>query len=213
MRTLTDLAIHLNLATRRAGFPALALLTDTRRLPDPLPVIARLPPGSWVVLRHYDSPERLALGRQLAQACRQKRLRLLVAGDFPLAMELGAGLHLPEALAARASARIRLWHKKPGRPLTVAAHGRQALVRAARLAADAALLAPVFPTLSHPGQPSLGTLAFRRLVRGARLPVYALGGVTVATIGRLRGSGTVGIATVGGLGRSPARQESSPHPE
>ena len=123
-----------------------------------------------------------------------------MAGDFTLAVKLAAGLHLPEGLLRQASARIRLWHRRGNRLLTAAAHGRPALVGAAHLWADAALLAPVFPTRSHPGRPGLGCLAFRRLVRGARLPVYAMGGVNALTLPRLFGSGAIGVATVGGLG-------------
>jgi thiamine-phosphate pyrophosphorylase len=203
------LAFCLNLRSRRrwrslrapkSVLPPLALLTDTERLADPVPILGRLPTGSLVILRHYDSPERATLGARLARLCREKRLRLLVAGDFALAVTLAAGLHLPEGLVGRAPARIRLWHRRRRGWLTAAAHGRLALAGAARLRADAALLAPVFPTRSHPGRPGLGCPAFRRLVRGAGLPVYAMGGVTVLTVLRLFGSGAIGVATVGELG-------------
>lgn len=207
MRTLTDLATHLNFRGRSRRYagsvpPPLVLLTDARRLPDPLPVVARLPPGSLVILRHYDWPERACLAAALARLCRARRLRLLVAGDVALAIALGTGLHLAEGLVPHAPAKLRLRHRKrPDLPLTAAAHGRMALWRAGRLGVDAAFLAPVFPTLSHPGKPSLGLRAFRRLVRQTTSEVYALGGVTAATVTKLVASGACGIATVGGLGR------------
>ncbi len=211
MRTLTDLARHLNLRGRspwptKLRPPPLALLTDEGRMIDPLPVVAALPPGSLVILRHYAWPERPWLAARLAALCRARRLRFSVAGDIDLAIALGAGLHLPEGLVPGASAKLRLRHRKrPDLLLTAAAHDRRALRRADRLGVDAALLAPVFPTLSHPGKPSLGLLAFRRLVRrtGRDVHVYALGGVTARTISGLIGSGASGVATVGGLPRPP----------
>jgi thiamine-phosphate pyrophosphorylase len=197
------LARHLKFRGRRhrGGKRApIALLTDHCRLPDPLPVAARLPAGSLVIFRHYGAENRDAMAQNLAKLCRSRRLRLLVAGDFDLAVSLGSGLHLPENLARQVPARVRLWHRRSGKMMTVAAHGRSALVAAGRAGTDAALLSPVFPTLSHPGQPCLGLLAFRRLVRRTTLDIYALGGVSTATINSLAGSGAVGIATVGGFG-------------
>lgn len=163
-------------------------------------MVARLPAGSLVIFRHYETPARAALARRLAKLCRSRRLHLVIATDFDLAVSLGSGLHLPEGLARHASPRIRLWHRRRGALMTAAAHGRPGLARAARQGVDALLLSPVFPTLSHPGKPSLGLLAFRRLVRLTRLDVYALGGISSATVTRLVGSGAAGIAAIGGLG-------------
>jgi thiamine-phosphate pyrophosphorylase len=200
MRRLADLARALNFRSRaQRTLPPLALLTDRDRLADPLGAARRLPAGSLVVLRHYGDPERVLLAGRLAKVCRARRLVLVVAGDLGLAIRLRAGLHLAEGLARTASPRLRLWHRRGGGLLTVAAHSAAALQRARRLGADAALLSPVFPTVSHPEAAGLGPLAFRRLCRGAGLPVYALGGVSVTTVRRLAGSGAVGIATIGGL--------------
>lgn len=203
MRTLADLARHLKFrgCRHRGGRLApIALLTDHHRLPDPLPVAARLPAGSLVIFRHYGTENRDAMAQNLAKLCRSHRLRLLIAGDFDLAVSLRSGLHLPENLARQVPARVRLWHRRCGKMMTAAAHGRSALVAAGRAGTDAALLSPVFPTLSHPDQPCLGLLAFRRLVRRTTLDIYALGGVSTATVTGLVGSGAVGIATVGGFG-------------
>jgi thiamine-phosphate pyrophosphorylase len=200
MATLAERAIRLNArgakGGRRGGF---ALMTDRDRLADPRPLLDRLAPGMLVVLRHYGAPDRVALAEALARACRVRRLTLLIAGDFDLAVRLGAGLHLPEWRVRAAGPRIRLWHRRTRRQLTAAAHSRMALRRAAALGADLAFLSPVFATPSHAEARPLGTLGFRFLVRGAALPVWALGGVTTRTIGRFNGSGAAGVATVGGL--------------
>jgi len=179
----------------------IALITDRERMPDPLPLLDRLPPGGLVVLRHYGAPDRAALAAVLARACRARRLELVVAEDFDLAIRLSAGLHLPEGLARSGAARVRLWHRRTGKTLTAAAHSRMALVRAAALGADLAFLSPVFATVSHPGAPALGAVRFRALARGARLPVWALGGMTKESVRRLGGSKAAGVGAVGGLSR------------
>ena len=190
MLSLTELAGHHNLGR-------LILVTDDTRLPDPLAAARTLPPGSLVILRYRDVSRRQALGRGLRLICRHRRLHLLVAGDLDLALRLGAGIHLPEAMVPCPPPRLRLWRRRGNRPfLTAAAHGRAGLAAARRLGADAALLAPVFATASHPGQRPLGVLAFRGLVRFAGLPVYALGGVTGRSVNHLRGSRAAGLAAV-----------------
>lgn len=186
------------LAGRRSRLPPLLLLTD-ERIPDPRPLVRRLPPGCGVVLRHYESPERAELACDLARLCRARRLVFLVAADASLAAAVRAdGLHLPEGLA-RTAARPLAWLRRRGGLLTVAAHSPAALRRAARLGADAALLSPVFPTASHPESRPLGPRRFAALARSSPLPVYALGGVNARRMRLLAGSGAAGVATVGGL--------------
>lgn len=185
--TLAEQAARLNRG-RRGAAPALMLMTDPR-VPDPLALARRLPPGAAVVLRHYDSPERAALGAALRRVCRERRLLLFVAADTRLAVALRAdGLHLPEGMT-----RPPAWRGL----VSAAAHSRRALADAKRRRADFALLSPAFPTASHPGAPALGALRFAALARRAPLPVLALGGVDARTVRGLRGA--AGVATVGNL--------------
>jgi thiamine-phosphate pyrophosphorylase len=190
--TLAKQARRLNArAPRGRGLPALLLLTDEARLPDPCGAAARLPRGAGVILRHYGAPSRAALAARLAALCRRRGLKLLVAEDWRLAAAVRAqGVHLPE----RPQRRFR---PRPGWLVTAAAHSAPALVRAARLGADAALLSPAFPTRSHPGRPALGAVRFARLAHAAPLPVYALGGVNGENARRLRGA--IGVAAIGAL--------------
>jgi hypothetical protein len=58
MASLTDLARRLKLT--------LVAVTDERRGGDPLSMAARLPAGSWVILRHYEAPERSILAMKFA---------------------------------------------------------------------------------------------------------------------------------------------------
>lgn len=184
------------------GLPRLILMTDEKRLADPRAAVGRLPRGAAVILRHYGVPDRAALARDLADLCRRRGLRLIVAGDWRLAAAIGAGgVHLPEGLARRGPPAWGGGQMKPsGFLVTAAAHSPAALWRAARAGADAALLSPVFATASHPGAAVLGPLRFARWCRAAPLAVYALGGITPSTARRLAGSGLAGIAGIGALG-------------
>ena len=200
--TLAKLARELNSAAGplARALPALLFLTDQQRVPDPLAVAARLDPGSALILRHYGAPGRAELAAALSPLCRARGVRFLVAGDAALAAKVGAGgVHFPEVMAAQAG----LWRRRrPDWLVTVAAHGRQGLVAAARAGAQAALLAPVFATVSPRGDRPLGATRFAALVRGAAalpLPIYALGGVTAATAPRLRRSGAAGLAAIAGV--------------
>lgn len=179
--------------------PALILITDRTRLPDPTPVVRRLPRGSAVIVRDYGWPGRRALALGLAPVCRARGLRLLVAGDARLARAVGAGgLHLPERQVAAASHAWRLW-RSPGFLVTAAAHGPRAVALAAWCGADAVLVSPVFATASHPGASPLGVLRFARLARASPIAVYALGGITVTTARRLAGTACAGFAGISGL--------------
>ncbi len=196
--TLAEQAIALNRGARRgAGGPAAILLTDLARLPEPAALLPRLPPGSLVILREYALADRVAHARALHAACRRHGHAFLLAGDWRLAVRLGAdGVHLPEALVPRAPVRrLRAW----GLIVTAACHGRAALLRAERAGVDAALVSAVFPTASHPGAPAMGAMRLAALVRTVSLPVFALGGINALTAPRLRGGGVSGIAAVSGF--------------
>jgi len=186
------------------ALPPLILMTDAARLADPLPVVAALPAGSAVIIRHYGDPDREDLARRVMAVARPRGVRVLIAGDAVLAVKVGAdGLHLPEAMAALGPGPWRGW-RRPRWLLTAAAHSPAALRRAARAGADAALLAPVFPTASHPQATPLGSLRFAAWCRQSPLPVYALGGVSAATAGRLKASGAAGFAGIGGFLAGPS---------
>ncbi len=205
IHTLVNYAQQLNLSSGRTDLPALIFMTDDQRVPDPERAIRNLPPGSAVIFRDYNVPDRRALGRKLIACCASASLKFLVAGNGALAEELGAdGLHMPEHQIAA----IPEWRTKHHRwIITCAAHSATALAKAARAGAHAALLSPVFPTASHPetmGRGDTGTLGskkFNDLSNNSPLPVYALGGVTARNAPVISGQNTIGLAAIGALSK------------
>jgi thiamine-phosphate pyrophosphorylase len=185
----------------RHDLPALILMSDETRLPDPSAQARALPRGSAVLVRHSDDGARRDLGRTMAPICHARGLLLIVSDDIALAEAVGAnGLHLPERRAASMDALFlrRRWRGL----LTCAAHSFAAVRRARAIDADAALLSPVFATASHPGQAAIGPLRFITMSRAADMPLYALGGITASNAGRLAGSNLVGVAGIGAIGSS-----------
>lgn len=208
--TLAEVARRLKQPASAVGLPRLILMTDSERLPDPLPTLRHLPPGSAVIVRERDPVRRRVLARRLRHTARCRHIRILIAADERLAREAD-GLHLSEAMARRGGRRWCL-SPRPGTLLTAAAHSAAAIRRAAAVGASAVLLAPVFATASHPGARSLGPLLFARLVWSSPLPVYALGGIDRAAAQRLLRSGAAGFAAIGALSVPGQSADGSPGP-
>ena len=179
---------------RRSGqrnpLPALLYFTDPVRTPDPEAVAARLPKGSAIVYRPFGAADALAVALRLKVIARRRGLTLLIGADEALAAKIGAdGVHLPERLASHAR-RIRAKH--PKWLITAAAHSP----RAARAPVDAVVISAIFQSNSPSAGRPLGPMRLAQIVRLAKSPVYALGGVSQTTAARLLATGVVGIAGV-----------------
>ena len=181
---------------------------------DPPRILAVSPPraGPWLgelqqlgqagvqalVLRLIDEPEALELALATVRATAPPGLRVLVrpvvAGDAERAQAHGLDLHLPDGAAP-----------PPGwtRALATSAHDRGGLDRAAAMGCAWALISPVFPPGSKPGdsRPTLGLSGLAALCAVAPLPVLALGGVTPATVGACLRAGAAGVAGMGAFFR------------
>lgn len=179
----------------RKALPPLLFFTDPERTPDAEAIARTLPAGSAIVFRAFGAPDAEAQGRRLAAVARRCGLKLLVGADLSLARRLGAdGVHLPERLAHRAAA-IKAAH--PRWIVTAAAHS----LRAARSAqgADAVVVSAIFPSNSPSAGSPMGIPRLAGLVRQARRPVYALGGVRDENARRVISAGAKGLAAVEGL--------------
>lgn len=198
-RTLARVAQRLRRMSgwRAPALPALFLVTDPLRTPDPVGLAARLPPGAGIIYRTFGDPGAAATGRALMAVARRRSLVVLIGSDAALAAQLCAdGVHLPERSLNAAS---RLRARFPSWVITGAAHSETALRRAASLDLDAALLSPAFESRSPSAGRPLGPVRFAKWVRSAQLPVFALGGVNAVTAPRLIGSQAFGVASIDGL--------------
>lgn len=165
---------------RCGGVPPLWFFTDAGRLPDPLPVLRRLPKGlCGVVFRHDAVPGRLELGKRVAAICRDRRLVMVVAGDARLAARLHAGLHL------RGGRRGVL---PVAGFFTASVHDHAELTAAKKAGAKLLFISPVFATASHPGGGTLGALRWLSLARRAApakpAPLGGIDGARARSLGK-----------------------------
>jgi thiamine-phosphate pyrophosphorylase len=129
-----------------------------------------------------------------AVAARHPGRRLFVNGRLDVALLVDADLHLPASAPLAAEVRPLL---PAGRLLSAAVHSEVEARAAAR--ADLALVGPVFPPGSKPGdtRAPLGPGGLEALRAVLPCPAFALGGVTVENVGRL--SGVAGAAAIGAV--------------
>lgn len=137
--------------------------------------------------------ERLALAREVVARARAHGARVLVNGSVDLCREAGAdGVHLDSASLVRLAGRPDVaW-------LGASCHSREELDRAAALGVDFAVLSPVLPTASHPGEATLGWEKFAAWTQACPMPVYALGGMQENLLDEARARGAHGIAMLRG---------------
>lgn len=143
------------------------------------------------------TPARLrSLARQVRELCHQHGAQVLVNGTPGQVLDVGAdGVHLTSRRL------LRLSRRPLGEDHWVAAscHNADELAHAARVGVDFAVLSPVAATASHPGTKPMGWRRFAELASGARLPVFALGGMGPADLNRARLCGAQGLGMVSGL--------------
>ncbi len=176
---------------------SLVVMSDQKRLPRPDQIIAHLPQGSVFIFRDYALKNREEVAYALRALAKRQRIFFFVAGDMGLACRVNAdGLHVPSHLLSQPGridvcrGRARRWM------ISAACHNQVDLLRARDFRADFALLSPVWPTQSHPGERALGLAKLKVLARAADMPVIALGGINLRNMQRLQGRNIQGIAGI-----------------
>lgn len=150
-----------------------------------------------VQLREKDLPHRdlLSLATDLKVLTARAGARLLINGRLDIMLAVDAdGVHLPtDGLPARAVRRV----VGPNKFLGVSTHSIQEVARAADDGADFVTFGPVYetPSKTRYGQPT-GLRALEDACRGAQVPVYALGGITLARIPDVMAVGAHGVAII-----------------
>ena len=175
----------------------LLVLTDGGQAPGPLVEVvrARVAGGARaVVVREKGLPpaDRSQLVATLAAVVHEAGGTLLVAGGLTTPPSGGTldGVHLAAGEAFPAS---------PPPIVGRSCHDPETLRRAAEEGCTYATLSPIFESASKPGYgPALGPDA----LRGAPLPVFALGGVDASNAGRCVAAGARGVAVMGAVMRA-----------
>ncbi|MBE0619156.1 MAG: Nudix family hydrolase [Burkholderiales bacterium] len=139
------------------------------------------------------APELERYARAVIAMARAYGAKVLINSDIELAQRVGAdGVHLTAMQLAR------LQHRPALDWCAASCHNAAELARAAQLGIDFAVLGPVQATPTHPDAQALGWEGFGALVRGATLPVFALGGIAPGELETARRCGAHGIAMIRG---------------
>jgi 8-oxo-dGTP diphosphatase len=138
-----------------------------------------------------DAERWAAFAPAVIERCRAVGARVLVNGGAPAAVRAQAdGIHL------RSADLMALTTRPDAALLAASCHDAAQLAHAAHIGVDFAVLGPVAPTRSHPGESGMGWAAFEALVRDLPMPVYAIGGMRPVDLQRARGSGAQGLAMI-----------------
>jgi thiamine-phosphate pyrophosphorylase len=179
----------------------LCYITDRNAL-EPLPLLPRILDAiragiDLVQVREKDLATRplLALVQSAVEAARDRRTQVIVNDRLDVALAGGAaGIHLgTQSMLAR----VVREHVAPGFLVGVSCHSLQDARAAEADGADYIVLGPVFETLSKVRYgPPLGLEKLREAAAEVKIPVLALGGITVARVPACLAAGASGIAGI-----------------
>jgi 8-oxo-dGTP diphosphatase len=145
--------------------------------------------------RHCEAVRWRALLDAVRERFGRRDVQWLLNRDIALARELGFGVHLGSEQLATLEAR-----PLPAEvPLAASCHHVEDLRQAQRLGCDFAVLGPVLPTASHPGEATMDWSGFEQLRESVSLPLYAIGGLAPEQIDVARRHGAQGIAAIRAL--------------
>ena len=143
--------------------------------------------------RHLSTRALLALVEAAVARARGTATRILVNDRLDVALAAGAGLHLPTHGFPVADVR----RAYPALLIGASCHNRDELHRAEAGGADFIVFGPVFETpAKKPYGPPLGLEKLREAVGAAKIPVLALGGVTLANAAACLAAGAAGLAAI-----------------
>lgn len=137
----------------------------------------------------------LGLAEEVLRMARASRAKLLINDRIDLVMALGAdGVHLRSSSLTVAVARRILGE---GPLIGVSAHTVEEVIRAESEGADFAVLGPVYRTPSKLGYGRpIGTDPLQEAARHCRIPIFAIGGITVSRVREVCLAGAYGVAVI-----------------
>ena len=178
-------------------------ITDSQLLSDGrlLPYVEAALKGGARLLQYRDKSDdaarRLREAEALAELCRRYDAELIINDDAALAARLGVGVHLGQDDGSLASARARLdRHALVG----ATCHGQLELAdRAAAEGASYLAFGRFFNSQTNPGAPAASLELLQQARQRYRLPLVAIGGVTLDNAPSLIAAGASLVAVVHAL--------------
>lgn len=148
--------------------------------------------------KHLSFKEFRDLGRRVGAVLKSRRVPLLINDRVDVALSCrAAGIHLgqddmPLSIARRVLAKLMV--------IGISANTLEEALRAERQGADYVGLGPIYPTASkETNLPLVGPEGIRRVKARLRIPVVAIGGITVENAGAVGEAGADGIAVISAI--------------
>ncbi len=138
--------------------------------------------------------EYVSLAQTLSNKVRAADATLIVKGDYALlAQSWCHGLHLT---SHQLSADVKVQKHNSSQLLAASCHDARQIKLAQTMPVDFITLSPIYSTPSHPDAIPLGLVQATKLTAIAAVPVFWLGGMTVADITTAQKFGAYGIAAI-----------------
>jgi thiamine-phosphate pyrophosphorylase len=165
---------------------------------DPIRTAERLISAGVRVLQYRDKKhakrEQWPVLTELSRRTRQENCLLIVNDEPDLALAVGAdGVHLGQDDLPLPAARIALG---PDRIIGISTHSVEEAAAAQRDGADYIGLGPIFETRTKPGRSPLGSRAIRDVRAAVRIPIIAIGGITLRNLPEVLAAGADGAAVI-----------------
>lgn len=150
----------------------------------------------------YSEAERQEACGDLKTLCHRRGVPLIVNDDPQLARHVAAdGVHLGRDDPSPRIARAMLG---PAALVGVTVYGKPTEEESAEAAgADYLGIGPFFPSVTKPEEPEMPLHILDAVVHRARLPVFAIGGITAENAGQLARHGVAGVAVVSAIMDAP----------
>lgn len=153
--------------------------------------------------KHWDHSQWQAALPHAMALCRDAGARLLLNTPPQNILEqylddpvCALGIHLTSHQLGQMDASLLNALKDRALCVSASCHSSEELLNAEELGVDFVTLSPVEATSTHPDQAPMGWDEFETLVQGAKLPVFALGGLTGEHLKNSRNRGGQGVAAI-----------------
>jgi thiamine-phosphate diphosphorylase len=184
------------------------VITDQRHSWEQIRQVARLA-GPYIDrfhlrLKNGTARELWSWGKRLLEEGWLTHDQLVVNDRVDVALSLGCqGVHLPEKGLPPSEVKSLVSGMRVGRSV----HSLEEALRSERMGTDYILFGHVYSSASKPGIPPRGCAELARIVRAVRIPVIAVGGITVENVVEVAKTGCAGIAVISAVMDHPRPEE------
>ena len=144
-----------------------------------------------IIYRNYNSSKREIELSKIAQACKKKRYKLYVSNDLKLAIKVKAdGIYIPSFNKTSVFTNL----EKKNLKIIGSAHNIKEIHQKILQKCEAIFISPIFQTKKNKG--FLNIHKFNFLVKRSKLSIYALGGININNMHKLKLTNAKGFAGI-----------------